>query len=89
MLRPYAKRLMLSIHPQVEPGGTCSTTLPPFEPTPNWLSLAKELPTSFHDFIAHADLVSRAIQTGVTPPNIRPKYFPKEFERDIKRAHAA
>ncbi|MEX5271499.1 hypothetical protein [Kocuria sabuli] len=52
------------------------------------LSLEAELPASFHDFITHANIVSRAVAEGTVLDNVRPKYFPQQFEIDINRAHS-
>jgi len=43
-----------------------------------------DLPPSFRSFISHADLLSGAVKTGKVPKNVGLKYFPHEFETDIK-----
>ena len=53
------------------------------------LGLHEDLPRSYSEFITHADLVSQGVKSGVIAPNVRPKYFPKDFEAAIKRDYAA
>lgn len=52
------------------------------------LGLHEDLPNSYSQFIAHADLVSQSVNSGAIPSNVMPKYFPKQFEAAIKSDYA-
>lgn len=51
------------------------------------LSLQGQVPQSYHDFIAHTDLVAQGVSTGSIHSNVGVKYFPKQFGTDIEEAY--
>lgn len=50
-------------------------------------SLAGDLPSSYSDFLAHADLLADAVQSGQLPKKVPAQYFPKSFETDIQKSY--
>lgn len=51
--------------------------------------LLGEPPASFRAFISHADLVRDAVMNGAVPKNVGLKYFPQQFEKDIRSYHSS
>jgi hypothetical protein len=50
------------------------------------LALQAPLPSSYERWIAHAHLLEQSVQSRSVPANVEAKYFPKEFEEDIRSA---